>query len=264
MRRQFLLAFGALVLAAPLAAQHGAAGYVSAVQGRWVVYGGGLHGQSEVKLGMSVPAGSVIAFVGDAPGSARIVVRRFDGEALARECSVRAGCGDPLRVTAGQHGAGPVRRLMEAVAALLEGHPERYVPLISRRGAGDWTPAVVALHGDTVQLGPVLAGTPGPLSLRLVALAGDTRSTLAPLDLAWDDGAAAAVLAGVRPGLYRLVSLRSPPRETWVLLLPPDDAARAQREMAQTVALVGEWGSDAWVEADTFLRAYLQHLAGEP
>jgi hypothetical protein len=264
MRRWIVCASGVLALAPPLAAQHRegqAAGYVSAVHGRWLVYGGGLHGQQEVRPGMTVPAGAVIAFAGEGPDSASLRVRRFEGEPLVRECSADGGCGGPLRVEAGGHGTGRARRMMEAVASLLSGHAERYLPLISRRGNEGWTPAVVALRDDGVELGPVVAGTPGPLSLRLVPLA---EAGGAPLDVAWTGGSDVARVPGARPGLYRLVSLRSPPRETWVLLLPPDRAAGARAELAEAAALVRGWGPDAWVEADTFLRAYLHHLSGEP
>jgi hypothetical protein len=259
-RRSLAAAALLLAAAAPLRAQR-LGGYVAAKEGHWTLYGAGI-AQREVRLGMAVPPGALLAFTGESPRSARIVVRRLDGEVVVRECTAE-GCGAPLRIGGEGREPGPAGRIVEAVAALFGHDPERYLPLMSRGGAG-WSSAVLALDGGAADLAPVLAAAPpGPLSLRLEPLEADG-AVADSFALDWRPGApAVASLPGARPGLYRLVSLGAPPREAWVLLRPPPRAAEDAARFREAAALAPP-RAGALDERETFLRAYLHHLSLQP
>jgi hypothetical protein len=194
-----------------------------------------------------------------------VVVHRFDGAIDARECSRETGCGRPLVVEPAREPEGPLHLLLERIAEVFGRRPEEYYPLMSRGRTG-WSPSVLPLYGDTVDLAPLLRAMPAEaLSLRFDPLPGQPGRVIGPVDLEWQPDMPARLTAeGLAPGLYRLVSLRSPARETWILLRPADRAAADAARLSEVTETARRWGPDEAYETDAFLRACLRYLALQP
>lgn len=248
------------------------AGYVLDVRGEWYA-----SGAPSVRLskGMGLLAADTVR-PRSRPAVGRITVMLRTGASESRRCPdvPSAECGEFIvlpPVTSSPSLAAGVARVFDAVAARFRAEPAKYTLLMSR-GRERPGEAVIPIRRGAIDLGPVLTGLDrGTYRACLLPVRrGTATSAMASCDsptrISWRGSpAGGAMVPAVTPGLYRVHLVGQVDPSIWVLV--SDDCAfeRLDAAFARARAVTLGWGQEvAEQQRRSFLRAYLDHLAGEP
>lgn len=260
------------LLAAPLAALAGPAGFVLDLRGEWRLEGA----STTLAVGSEVPAGSVLRAVKPEARQAITIVASGTGQVLlAKKCVAAKDCEGPIALpvaSPGQAAPGAMAALLEKVAARLRGSPSQYVATITR-GERPVADAVLELADAQLAMAPALAGcAPGTyqVALRPLKCPGGRDCATVELgdDYAWDPSSAKPLAApGVVPGLYELelarVSVQYLPQPYTAWVRVSHGARHAEDAAAWQAArdLAARWGPDVDPSArQAFLRGVLASL----
>ena len=157
-----------------------------------------------------------------------------------------------------------------AVVPLFRPSPERFVAPVSRGLDAEISDAVVQLRGGGVDFAGAFADlNAGSYTVRLDPLDGTSRAPVSAT-VNWEGGAiAVATVAGLTPGLYRVVRLEAngtpTGQDAWVLVCSPELFEKRSREFSKAVEATKTWPPEVDARAPrAVLRAYLQALSSEP
>jgi hypothetical protein len=157
-----------------------------------------------------------------------------------------------------------------AVVPLFRRSPERFVAPVSRGLEAEISDAVVQLRGGSVDFAGAFGDlNAGSYTVRLDPLDGASRAP-ASAAVSWKGGGTAvATVAGLTPGLYRIVLLEAngTPRgqDAWVLVCSPERFEKRSHEFSKAVEAAKTWPPEVDARAPrAVLRAYLQALSSEP
>ena len=243
-------------------------GYVSHVEGTWLVAGDTVSPYRRIQRGDSLTA------IMDSEVTSSLAVVLMTGQRVRFLCDVPEDCSGPLvpadslRETSALEN---ISRIVKAVVSLFEKKKPDMVSTVSR-GGPKIPEAVVPREGDLLNLKPLLRGhSPGPYRLTIHPLeegddADGSRGLSAVLE--WDPEQQTHILApGVEPGLYRIeisraTGLFAPKSMAWMLVAGEGEYEELRDRFAQAVEITGGWrGDTSESEVRAFLRTYLQHLA---
>ncbi|MEP7300757.1 MAG: hypothetical protein ABI699_04455 [Caldimonas sp.] len=247
------------------------AGYVLALQGKWLVQGQ----PAGLAVGSPVEQGARLAPVSPQAGDHIVVVEARSGAVLVnRRCDATPACAARITVAADRRRQkAALEQFVERVLARLAGEPDRYIATLSRGSAGLGDAVLPWLDGD-VDLAPMLAALPaaGRYSVRLTTLhcraggACPQRPLVSSLGSS-PSGQRMSTVTGLGPGLYEIVVTRPPgsvgPDQAhgWLLVVPAAERERADAVHRAGLGIVEAWGAD--VDASTrrgFTRALLDAL----
>jgi hypothetical protein len=147
--------------------------------------------------------------------------------------------------------------------------PERYITPVSRGLEPHLVDSVIALEGNRADFGPAFADMdPGTYKIRLEPMA--EKGSGSTVQVEWrGKGPVSAAVAGLKPGLYRLLRLtaESQPaepriRDAWVLVDGPDRFSEDSSGFHAAVEETKSWPEEVDPRVPrAVLRAYLDKLA---
>ena len=263
-----VLALGATAGVAFAAQEADDLGYVSHVEGTWLVAG------DTVSPYRSIHRGDSLTAIMDSEVTPSLAVVLMTGQRVRFLCDVPEDCSGPLvpadslrETSALDH----FSRIVKAVVSLFEKKKPDMVSTVSR-GGPTIPEAVVPREGDLLNLEPLLRGhSPGRYRLTIHPLEerdGTDGSRGLSAVLEWDPEQQTHIPApGVEPGLYRIevseaTGLFGPKAMAWMLVAEAGEYEELRDKFAQAVEIAGGWRGDTpESEVRTFLRTYLKHLA---
>jgi hypothetical protein len=245
-------------------------GCIVGIKGRWfkVDRKSGTQTGTDLRFGESIERDSCVA--GKEGTTALFVL--FGGNAVSFDCEDKADppCRQPVGAKCARYITPPAKK--SSVVSLIEAfrsafaEPDRYVTPVSRGLEPYLADSVLSLDDGRINLAPAFwEMEPGKYQVRVELLA--QAKTIVQVPLEWTGkGPATVAVAGISPGLYRLVQVntQSEPVEpgAWVLVDGPDRFSKDLASFQSAQQEVRTWPDDVDRRVpQAVLRAYLDSLA---
>jgi hypothetical protein len=245
-------------------------GCIVGIKGRWVKVDrkSGAQTGTDLRFGESIEGNSCVA---GRDGATSLSVL-FGGKAVSFACEGKPDppCGQPIGTQCARHIIPPEKKSwvvsLTAAFGSAFSEPDRYVIPVSRGLEPYLVDSVLSLDDGRVDLAPTFREMePGKYQVRFEPLA--QAKTIAQAPLKWTGkGPATVAVAGISPGLYRLVQVntQSEPVEpgAWVLVDGPDRFRKDSASFQSAQEEIKAWPDDVDPRApQAVLRAYLDSLA---